>query len=677
MEDFINHNFNHRVASDVGLRSESTPPPVQITAHGGEPSYLPATPKHLAQHPSQNGTTPVLGSGVVTDVDGGSRGLSTAPQDEPVQLTTEVTAPTLGRSSPQKDSSQPSQPPRRPLRRRYHSPSALFGSSPSPPTVATAGGLSSPTKHTVPTTLSRDVPRRVAKRSDFVCQTGRTPLLSSPCAGKNGNEEQSSRGVNKETQSSAEDTKGKGRERVDANKQTSSQMEPSNIAAHHPFSQVQKAKQLTLNDNLIDERSGTKTNSIQPQAAAKTGFPAPRAPPCSPFCLPERSQERARAKKVHPALASVRRQTISDSQYRHVPSIDLTTLSTSTSHNSFESSTKRRSRRYHPAHVTPPLLRGDLLFTSAGPSTRPSSPLFPYQHGHFPPLPIQQMPANTTTLARPFPTSAFTFVSPVNSHVTSGQLPSLVHTPLHHAPAPSTTTTLTPHPADLHLVTAHGLTSLLLSMSANHGFALHVAMGVYRGARNLRETDEVLRGMREAAEGHAEGALGKGEDGRDSIERQNSDKSGRSSLSRPARNRRESPDEQNRCRQETASTELNFDPVPPSDTESEYSPPETTRAAEWKRRSMGGIPTTPLNNPDEIDDKDRVELEEDRADQENVGVEVEDALVGHEPITVTSDEPNGDHGAQEKYSVLMQKAKALEQELGKARYRRHIVSLFR
>jgi len=79
----------------------------------------------------------------------------------------------------------------------------------------------------------------------------------------------------------------------------------------------------------------------------------------------------------------------------------------------------------------------------------------------------------------------------------SGQLPSLVHTPLHHAPALSTTTTLSPHPADLHLVT-DGLTSLLLSMSDNHGFALHVAIGVYRDARNLREADEVLMGVRES-----------------------------------------------------------------------------------------------------------------------------------------------------------------------------------
>ena len=65
-------------------------------------------------------------------------------------------------------------------------------------------------------------------------------------------------------------------------------------------------------------------------------------------------------------------------------------------------------------------------------------------------------------------------------------------------------------------------------------------------------------------------------------------------------------------------------------------------------------------------------MDEDHADQENVEVEVEDALVGHEPITVASDEPNGDHGAQEKHGVLMRKAKALEQELGKARYRRHM-----
>lgn len=606
---------------------------------------------------------PVPGSGAGTGVDESSRGLSTAPQDEPARVMTEVTAPTLSRSSPQKES-QPSQP----LRRRYRSPSTPFGSSPSPPTAATP---SSPTKHIVPTTISLDVPRRVAKRSDFVRQTGRTPLLSSPCAGKSGDKDKNTQEVNEEIRSSAEDTKGKGRERVDANKQTSSQMEPPNIAAHnHPFGQIQKARQLTSSNNLNDERSGTK--SIQPQVAAKAGFPAPRGLPCSPFRLPEQSRERARSKKMqHPAPASVRRHTVGGSQYSHVPSIDLTTLPTTTSHNPSESSTKPLPRRYLPAHVTPPLLRRDLLFASAGPSTRTSSPSFLHHHGHLPPLPIQQMPANTTKPARTFPTSAFTFVSPINSHVTSGQHPSLVHTPSHHAPAPSTTTTpLTPHPADLHLVTDYGLTSLLSSMSANHGFALHVAMGVYRGASNLRETDEVLRGMRETAERYAEGVLRKGDDRRDSVERQNSD-------NRNAQNKRESPDEQNRRRQQTTTTESDSSP---SDTESEYSPPETTRAAEWKHRSIGGISTAPLYNADETGDKDQVELEEGRADGEGVEVvEVEDAPVGHEPITVASDEPNGDPGAQEMPSVhvLMQKAKYLEQELGKARYRRHVVSLFR
>jgi len=88
---------------------------------------------------------------------------------------------------------------------------------------------------------------------------------------------------------------------------------------------------------------------------------------------------------------------------------------------------------------------------------------------------------------------------------------------------------------------------------------------------------------------------------------------------------------------------------------------------------MGGISTTPLNDADEID-KDQVELDEDHADQENVEVGMEGALVGHEPITVASDEPNGDHGAQEKQcaGADRRKAKALEQELGKARYRRHM-----
>ncbi|KAL4065125.1 hypothetical protein J3A83DRAFT_4071482, partial [Scleroderma citrinum] len=165
---------------------------------------------------------------------------------------------------------------------------------------------------------------------------------------------------------------------------------------------------------------------------------------------------------------------------------------------------------------------------------------------------------------------------------------------------------------------------LLSSMSANHGLALDVVIAVYRRAGNLRETDEVLRGMREAAEEYAEDALNKGEERRDSITgRWDSDKPSGPSVPQSDRNGRSR-------RQEPQTTELDYVPASPSDETSEYSPPETTRAAEWKRRSMGRMPSPPLHNPVEISNRE-LEVDEGAIDADaSIGQaedEAEDALV--------------------------------------------------
>lgn len=685
----------NRAINDAESRPESSPTPVAITADGnGEPSRLPTTPEYRARLLSESETAPAQESGGVRDVDEISRDGSNMVRGELAPPTPELEVSVSSRSSPLKGYQTP-QRPQRPLLKRRRSPS-LFGSSPSPSTAVATGNLLSPLKHIASKATSLNGPRYAMKRPDLVGQTGRTPLLSGPLPGKSG--EATDQG-DEQAQSPAEVTERKGKERADANDQTPSQVEPSNTREIQKVNRPPSSDNGTIAGRLIDqtaagisnqpaingmsgkvdERSGhTSTESAHPDAATKTSFLGPRPSSRSPFRPPELPQERSRAKNgQHPALARVRRQTFGAPERSYVPSIDLATLSASTSRNSSESVINAPlARQSLPAHLTPPLLRSNFLSTSAGPSTRTVSPLFHpqllYEHGQ---LPIQPIPTTVTT-PRTFPTSAFTFVPPINPFATPGQVPLLVRTPSRQDSVSSTSTSLSPHPPDLHLVTAHGLTSLLSSMSVNHGLALDVVIAVYQRARSLRETDEVLRGMREAAEGYAADVLREGEDS-DSTGRQSSDRSDESGLpqrARNLRNRRESSGAHSHRKQEATSAELEYNPAP-SDT-SEYSPPETTRAAEWKRRSMGRISTPPLRDADEIGDEHQVEPNEDDAEKECVEeVEVENALV--EQIAMAM--PNGDDDTQERYNMhpLIPKVKNLEQELGKERYRRHIVSLFK
>ncbi|KAI6011185.1 hypothetical protein EDC04DRAFT_2766704 [Pisolithus marmoratus] len=191
----------------------------------------------------------------------------------------------------------------------------------------------------------------------------------------------------------------------------------------------------------------------------------------------------------------------------------------------------------------------------------------------------------TAAPAHPFPTSAFT------------------------SPCPYTYASryfTYPHPPDVPLAAAQGLTSILSAMSVNHGLALDVVIAVYKRAGSLRETDRVLEGMREAAEEWAESALKRMGHRRDSCDRADTDEyyelepryrkengdvedtGMRQSVSRRRSHRGSQP------RSRPSTTELDYVPVPPSVETSEYSPPETTKAAEWKRCSMGRVSRSPV-----------------------------------------------------------------------------------
>ncbi|KAI5989909.1 hypothetical protein EDD15DRAFT_1198364 [Pisolithus albus] len=279
---------------------------------------------------------------------------------------------------------------------------------------------------------------------------------------------------------------------------------------------------------------------------------------------------------------------------------------------------------------------------------------------------------------------------------------------------------LTPHPPDVPLAATQGLTSVLSAMSAmsaNHGLALDVVIAVYKRAGSLRETDRVLEGMREAAEEWAERAFRRMGDRRDSRERTGTDENddldprhrqvddndeedggARLSASRGERSRRESLPNSRRF-----TADLDYVLAPPSARASEYSPPETTRAAKWKRRSMGGTSRSPVGvhrnentmerSKDDIDERDRGQVEQmlgmDGKDEEGTGTDVflrsrvESRRVSQIAVLVTPGEPPPErtHDDREEcpdIRVLLRtlEPQQLEKKLGKDGVRKQIGNLF-
>ncbi|KAI6028178.1 hypothetical protein EDC04DRAFT_161650 [Pisolithus marmoratus] len=167
---------------------------------------------------------------------------------------------------------------------------------------------------------------------------------------------------------------------------------------------------------------------------------------------------------------------LNGSRLEQVPSVDLTAFSASTSHGPSRPASRIHARRSLPAHLTS-LSRNASARPSMWPNSRYSSPFFARPH-------CQSHPEYTPTLsnvnaapAHPFPTSAFTFTPPLHLPV---QAPPPNATPplRNHGHGGASDTLLTPHPPDVPLAAAQGLTSILSAMSVNHGLALDVVNAV-------------------------------------------------------------------------------------------------------------------------------------------------------------------------------------------------------
>ncbi|KAH0830206.1 hypothetical protein J3R83DRAFT_1563 [Lanmaoa asiatica] len=433
-----------------------------------------------------------------------------------------------------------------------------------------------------------------------------------------------------------------------------------------------------------------------PSGASK--FPAPRASTRSPFRpepparetphSPPRLQSRAKAMH-HPALARLRRQTIG---HRHgngngherergqVPSIDLVALSRSSmSSRSHSDSSAGASAPARPprwslpafAHATPwvfnepggaPSAPGSVVGSGSGSPFRwvaPSpvySDIWAHRHARTSSLVGTSTPQFTT----PSPARSITAVA-TNTIATAN-----TSVPRPDAISTSTTHPLAPHPADVPLAASHGLASILAYMSANHGLALGVVEAVYARVGGLREADEVLKGMREAAEGFGEKEIkrrlrgrreehqgGLGSEARGEEERGNGNGNGK----------------------ERERTRLQYVITSEDGEGSEYSPPETSRAAMWKRQSES------VSHTGEGGEEEGEGGREDRDDgDEAEGRAIEQELRKGEGEN--SDE-DGLSNILHDFSKHLQeallentKAQELERKLGKGLYRRHIVMQF-
>ncbi|KIK77303.1 hypothetical protein PAXRUDRAFT_36809 [Paxillus rubicundulus Ve08.2h10] len=414
---------------------------------------------------------------------------------------------------------------------------------------------------------------------------------------------------------------------------------------------------------------------VMPIPRQSVKFPAPRPSTRSPFRLPGHPHQQPTFRNIrHPALARVKHQTIGHG-HENVPCIDLVAMSASDSVSSTTSyHSSNRPRWSLPAHTTPPLFRdGD-----APPFRRLApAPLYTGPHPH------AQSPSLTRT-----PSSAPSL--PL--------VPTFTSSPIGTSHA-GTSSNLAPHPADLPITASHGLASILVHMSENHGLALSVVHAVYARVGSLREADDILRGMREAAEGFGEAeierrrsrgsAQGKGEEGKErSI--------GRQSWRRHTRRASEG-------------TRLQYVVASEDGEGSEYSPPETSRAAMWKRQEASHVTDVLVGETakegeqgeqesDDVGDARGVEEELEEVSEDDGAHEDEEWLpnVHHDfsrqvpahdgselfpDAKVAGDIPRVEQDAWEEYGIeallVNEEAFQLEQKVGKEKYRRLIVGLFR
>ncbi|KAH7890130.1 hypothetical protein F5I97DRAFT_642001 [Phlebopus sp. FC_14] len=634
-------------------------------------------------------------------------------------------------SSPHRPSSPINQPPNRQrrFRERPRAQSDLFASlPPSPQAVPANENVPSPSQRTdvglASTNGSTRAPPRVVETffgPALVDQKGKVPRRPLRDSDEESSEGKLVRDIKEEHEeeerwppvrshaATAEKVEGKGKEKEKAehDHHAFSQLVPekwptsSGRRSHHPFGQVNQVRphaQIQVDageerlgrgdmdrraaaDQFLGRKSDglTKEKSTEPevvatanvsrlpeqevvalpppppppqpkQASRESKFPAPRASTRSPFRLPEPPQRPSTSRTVHPALARIRRQTFGGHGHRGVPSIDLAAmsasalLSASTSRRSSTSASTTRSRRSLPAHLMRPLFSDRAAHSLVWPDVR-------------------------------YP-----------SHVQSPSLTSHDRANVHTSPS----TNLTPHPADISLVQLYGLDYALNRMSANHGLALSVVQAVYERVDSLPEADAILRGMREAAENWGEAE----------ISRLHSEVKGDGD---DARGDRETPllaaRRKSRRRSDENAPLLKYVPASEDGERSEYSPPETTRAARWKRESMlgqsvddvpdEGVPGRQEGVEGESDEEeeDRVvdrelsyEDREEELELEDVGGDTHHEFSQHVARRQVPAEPDGNDDTDDRWRRALQvnqEALQLERKVGKQEYRRHIANMFK
>ncbi|KAI6109075.1 hypothetical protein EV401DRAFT_384314 [Pisolithus croceorrhizus] len=635
----------------------------------------------------------------------------------------------------------PSSSARRPLQRRHREQSTPFATIPATPKTVTRNSISP-----LDQTPMRAPPRIVNTfgRSCLVDQKGRTPKPYPECGEENGSERNGEDNTWPPIRSS------KGKERADMNRLSHM------MAQHHPFSQVQKPNQPEADVNVVqrhhvgnsftdgnnpDKRQEVDSNQSRhnrsellphdgPHPVPKLS-PRPSSPSAAPHsepklgaeanATPPRAPTPCPTTRMQPSpLARVNLPALNGSRLEQVPSVDLAAFSSSTSHKPSRPANGIHARQSLPVRLTSlPASRDASARQSSWPNSRYGSPFFARPHRQSHPG-YAPSPANVNTApARPFPTSAFTFVPPLNLPLAPAQVPPANATPplQNHGHARLADTLLTPHPPDVSLAATQGLTTILSAMSANHGLALDVVIAVYRRAGSLKETDKVLEGMREAAEEWAERALRRMGERRDSHERMDTDKYheleprhrqvddddaedvGTRQSARRGGSRRELPPRGRR-----SAADLDYVLAPSSVETSEYSPPETTRAAKWKRRSMGGTSRSFVDmhqnensiqrSKDDNDERERGQVEQmlviEGRDEERTSTivpsrsHVEGRGVSQNAVPVSPDEhpPEGTHNGQAEHHdirVLLRtmEPQELEKKLGRDVLRKQIGNLFK
>ena len=425
-------------------------------------------------------------------------------------------------------------------------------------------------------------------------------------------------------------------------------------------------------------------------------FPAPRASTRSPFRpespagenrhpppQPQPPPSRTRAAR-HPALSRVRRQTIDNRRNdrrererrpedQQVPSIDLVALSRSStsartdSHSSTDGSIPARPARWSLptfAHTTE-----WRLGPGSGSPFRWTSPAYGNMLGR---------EGGRTLMPRfMFTPSPARSVTAVATDGTSASAPLSV---LSAVPSPS----MVPHPSDLSLTASHGLATILAHMSANHALGIGVVEAVYHRVGSLSEADEVLKGMREAAEGFGEREIERRMRERAREREREGGRGGSASGTGRSGRAREAA--------------LRYVLASEDGEGSEYSPPETSRAALWKRQSE------PANHADEGGEEEEEE-EEGRAVEEelrDVGDENDDEgppAIQHdfsqrvptleEAHSMVDEDENRNNGAHHMNrsredgrtvaDALVEHipAQELERKMGRGQFRRDIVKRFR